>query len=179
MILYFANRHMEILGHATTELPEGFVVVEDTKTEDVDSGVSTFECKIGFKVENRTKLERMMEAGNYILRSHGNENEFYTIIDSEVDVKSQTIYAYAEDAGLDLLNEIAEEYEATEAHTAEWYVNKWIVDSGFEIGINEIPANRARKLAWSGESTVTERLASIATQFGDYEVSYSQHWIRN
>ena len=173
MILYFANRTMDILGQASTDLPEGFMIIDDLKTEEVDTGVSTFDCKIGFDKYTREQLEAMTDSGNYILRKNGFETEFYTIIDTEIDTKNQEIYVYAEDAGLDLLNEIAEAYEATEAHTAAWYVEKWIKDSGFEIGINEIPASSTRKLSWDGESTVTERLASIATQFDGFEVSYS------
>lgn len=173
MIVYFANRGMDILGHAATALPEGFVITEDLKSEDVETGVASFECKIGFTKENRSAAESMAQAGNYLLRSNGGENEFYTIIDSEIDTKDQTVYVYAEDAGLDLLNEIAGPFTANEAHTAEWYVNKYIDDSGFEIGINEIPESSTRVLSWEGEATCTERLASIATQFDGFEVSYS------
>lgn len=173
MILYFANREMQILGQASTILPNGFVILDDLKSEDVDTGVATFECKIGFDKENRLKLEGMTNAGNYLLRSDGDENEFYTIIDSEIDTKNQEVYIYAEDAGLDLLNEVVGAFEATESHTAEWYINKYTNDSGFEIGINEIPSTSTRKLSWDGEATATERLASIATQFGGYEISFS------
>lgn len=173
MILYFANRKMEILGHATTNLPEGFVITEDTKIEEIDTGVATFSCRVGFTKESRRTLETMAEVGNYLLRSNGDENEFYTIIDAEIDTKNQDIYVYAEDAGLDLLNEITGAYEATEAHSAAWYVEYFAGDSGFEIGINEIPASNVRKLSWDGESTVTERLASVANAFGGFEVSYS------
>ena len=173
MILYFTNREMQILGQASGTLPDGFVILDDLKSEDVDTGVSTFECKIGFDKENRLTLEAMTNSGNYLLRSHDNENEFYTIIDTEVDTKNQEVYIYAEDAGLDLLNEVVGAYEAAESHTAEWYINKYTNDSGFEIGINEIPATSTRKLSWDGEATVTERLASIATQFGGYEISFS------
>ena len=173
MIIYFADREMQVLGHATTNLQKGYVISDDLKTEDVESGVSSFSCRIGFNKQNRKALENMTNAGNYLLRSNDGENEFYTIIDTEIDTKNQDIYVYAEDAGLDLINEIAGEFEATESYTAEWYINKYILDSGFEIGINEIPASSKRKLSWEGEETVTARLASIATQFDDYEISYS------
>lgn len=172
MIVYFANRSMEILGQASTSLPGGYPLVEDYKVEEVDTGVASFECRIIFDQNTRRTLESMCEAGNYLLRSSGDENEFYTIIDVEIDTRDQEIYVYAEDAGLDLLNEIVGAYEATEAHDAQWYINKYIQDSGFEIGINEIPT-LVRKLSWDGEQTVTERLASIATQFGGFEISYS------
>ena len=143
------------------------------KIEEIDTGVATFSCRVGFTKENRRSLEAMTEAGNYLLRSNGAENEFYTIIDTEIDTKNQDIYIYAEDAGLDLINEIVGEFEASEAHTAEWYVNYFAGDSGFVIKINEIPEDNTRKLSWEGESTVTERLASVANAFGGFEVSYT------
>ena len=173
MIIYFADRRMNVLGHAATSLPDGFVIMEDLKTEEIETGVATFSCRIGFTKKNRAQLEAMTNAGNYLLRSHDNENEFYTIIDTEIDTKNQNIYVYAEDAGLDLINEVVGEFEATEKHNAEWYINQIIVDSGFEIGINEIPSSQELTLAWEGEASVTSRLASIATKFGGYEVSYS------
>lgn len=173
MIIFFADREMRPLGHASTDLPNGYVIKEDLKTEEIETGVATFSCVIGFNDKNRLTLERMTNAGNYLLRSNGDENEFYTIIDVDINSKEHTIQVYAEDAGLDLINEIVGEFKATEEQTAEWYVNKFAADSGFEIGINEIPASIKRKLSWDGESTVTARLASVAKQFDDYEVSYS------
>lgn len=173
MILYFADRMMNIKGQASTALLKGFQIVEDKKIEDIDSGVASFEGSISFDDSNRLLLEEMTNAGNYLLRSCDGENEFYTIIDTEIDTKRKEIYIYTEDAGLDLLNEIAGEFEATDTQPIEYYVNKWIYDSGFEIGINEVPATTTRKLSWTGETSVTERLASIATQFGGYEISYS------
>lgn len=173
MIVYFADRQMRILGSASTHLPDGIRVAEDMRTEEIETGVATFECRVLFSAENRLKIEDMCEAGNYILRNDGDTNEFYTIIDEEIDTKDQSVLIYAEDAGLDLLNEVYGEYEATEAHDFEWYVNRYSKDSGFEIGTNEVPSSAARKLSWDGEQTATERLASIATQFGGYELSFS------
>lgn len=173
MIIYFADRQMNIKGQASSRLRKGFKILDDIKIEDVESGVASFECRIGYEKEDRAALEEMVNAGNYLLRSHENENEFYTIIDCELDTKKQEVYIYAEDAGLDLLNEIAGAFEADKAYPITSYINKWINDSGFEIGKNEVPSSSSRKLKWEGESTVTERLASIATQFGNYEISYS------
>lgn len=172
MILYFADRKMNIIGQASTELPEGLTVCEDLKTEDTETGVATFECKIPFNKKMRSEVERCAEVGNYILRSHEAENEFYTIIETEIDTKNQEVYIYAEDAGLDLLNEVVGEYAADKAYPINHYINKFAYDSGFEIGINEAK-NLTRKLSWDGEATATERIASVATQFGNFEVSYS------
>ena len=173
MILYFADRVMNIKGQASTALLKGFQIVSDRKVEEVETGVASFECSISFDDKNRLLLEEMTDAGNYLLRSCDGVNEFYTIIDTEIDTKRKEVYIYAEDAGLDLLNEIAGEFEADKSYTIDYYINKWINDSGFEIGINEVPTSTTRKLSWTGETSCTERLASIATQFGGYEISYS------
>lgn len=173
MILYFADRKMNILGQASTTLPGGYIITEDQRVEDTDTGVSTFSCRISFDKKSRAELEAMADAGNYLLKNGEGKNEFYTIIDAEIDTKAKEVYIYAEDAGLDLINEIVGEFEADESHPSEWYINKYITDSGFVIGINEIPKSTTRKLSWEGEESVTSRLASIATQFGGYEISYS------
>ena len=172
MIIYFANRSMEIQGSASTGLPGGFTIVEDTKTEEVETGVAVFECRVKFDAENRLQLEAMCEAGNYLLRSDGDLNEFYTIIEVEVDTKEQTVYLYAEDAGMDLLNEVCPAYEATANHDVAWYIKRYTADSGFEIGINEVP-DLVKKLKFDSEQTATERLTEIAEGFGGFEISYS------
>ena len=163
---------MEIQGSASTGLPGGFTIVEDTKTEEIETGVAVFECRVKFNSENRLRLEAMCEAGNYLLRSDGDVNEFYTIIEVEVDTKEQTVYLYAEDAGMDLLNEVCPAYEATDNHDVAWYIRRYTADSGFEIGINEVP-DLVKKLKFASEQTATERLAEIAEGFGGFEISYS------
>ena len=172
MIVYFANHSMEIQGSASTGLPGGVPIVEDTKTEEIETGVAVFECRVKFNSENRLQLEAMCEAGNYLLRSDGDLNEFYTIIEVEVDTKEQTVYLYAEDAGMDLLNEVCPAYEATANHDVAWYIKRYTADSGFEIGINEVP-DLVKKLKFASEQTATERLTEIAEGFGGFEISYS------
>lgn len=171
MILYFADRRMNILGMASTELPKSNVIFDDQKIEEVDVGVKTFDCYLKFSRKTRKQLKACTRTGNYLLRKSGDRAEFYTIIDRESDAKKRRIYIYAEDAGLDLLNEIVGAYTADKAYPAEYYVEKFAYDSGFEIGINEI-GNSSRKLKWEGEATATERLLSIATQF-DAELDFT------
>ena len=163
---------MNILGYATTQLKSTYLIVDDKKTEEVESGVSSFECEVSWASKDRLKLETMMDAGNYILRSNGNEKDFFTIIETNIDTSKQTISVYAEDAGMDLLNEVAMPFTSDKAYDIAHYIGLYAIDTGFEIGINEIP-NLTRKLSWDGETTCTERIASIATQFDNAEISYS------
>lgn len=172
MIIYFTDRKMNILEKASTNLSDGFVITQDTKVEDIETGVATFECTIPYNKEDRMKLKECTAVGNYILRKNNDENEFYTIVESEADTKNQEVYIYAEDAGLDLLNEVVGSYEADKAYPISHYIEKFAYDSGFVIGINEA-SGLTRKLSWDGETTATERLASVATQFDNCEISYS------
>lgn len=171
MIIYFADKKLNILGMASTKLSKGFKITDDSKVQAVDTGIATLGFKIVYTSENKALLEQMTMTGNQLLCSRDGKDEVYTIIDTVEDSKNQDIEVYAEDAGLDLLNEIAGPFESAEAKPISWYIEKWTKDSGFEIGINEI-SDRSRKLSWDGEATVTERLASLSKQF-DAEVSYS------
>lgn len=171
MILYFADRHLNILGQASTSLPKGIVVTDDLKTEDIETGVAIFECDLHFNKSTKAKVEAWAEVGNYILRSYDDEQELYTIINAEIDTKKQRVYIYAEDEGLDLLNEVVGEYTADQSYPISHYVEKYAAGSGWEIGINEVEG-LTKQLAFSSEQTTHARLLHIAEAF-NCELSFS------
>ena len=170
MIAYFADRKLTVLGLASTELPDGLFLYGDKKVEDIDSGVATFEGNVAYTEEQHLKVKELLTVGNFVLRKKDSGCEVYTILETEDDHESSRMNFYAEDAGLDLLNEIVEPYEATEAKTAAFYINQFTNGSGFEIGLNEI-SSQSRKLKWDGSSTAAERVRSVATQF-EAEIGY-------
>jgi phage minor structural protein len=172
MIVYFTDRRLNVLGLASSEIATGFAITDDKKTESIENGVVTFDVTIAYEQETKETLESYCEAGNYLFRSTGGEAEFYTIIDEETDSADQTITLYCEDAGMDLLNGVAGAFKADAAHPIAWYFDQWLKGTGFTIGVNEI-SSLSRKLKWDGETTITERLASVANQFDNAEVSYS------
>lgn len=172
MILYFADRHLNILGQASTRLPSGITIADDLKTDDIETGVSIFECDILFDRKTRKNIEAWAEVGNYILRSSGDECEVYNIIDAEIDTKKQAVHIYAEDDGLDLINEVAAPYEADQFYPIADYIERFAAGSGWEIGINEIEG-LTRKLNLDSEKTVSARLLEIAAEFNNAEISYS------
>lgn len=171
MIIYFADRQMNILGQASTGLPQGLILSSDTMTVDVETGTAIFECKIPYDESTRAHVTACAEVGNYLLRSGDGDNEFYQIIDVEIDTGKQEVYIYAEDEGMDLLNEVVGEYEADKAYPISHYINKFAANAGFIIGTNEI-TSLTRKLSWDDEQTAQERLLSTATQF-DAEIAFS------
>ncbi len=172
MIIYFADRHLNILGSASTRLPKGVTIADDLKTDDVETGVSIFECDILFDKKTRSNVEAWTEVGNYILRSSEGDYEVYNIIDAEIDRKKGTASVYAEDDGLDLLNEVVGAYEADQFYPISHYVEKYAAGAGWEIGINEVEG-LTRKLSWDSEQTASARLLSISEQFNNSEISFS------
>ena len=181
MIIYFADRAMNILGSASTGLPKGLMITNDKKTEEISEGVAIFECNLDYNFvnpdegeEQEVDVKKLAAVGNFILKqsSDSSEVEVYTIIDSTIDPIQKDASIYAEDAGLDLLNEVVGTYTADKAYSIDHYINKFAYDSGFEIGINEV-SNLTRKLSWDGETTATERLLSVATQFDNAEIEFS------
>lgn len=172
MIIYFADRQQNVTGQASSGLPHGLIIIDDVKTEDIETGVASFDVTINYKQSERLELEQMTEAGNYVFRSSGNDAECYTIIDAETDTKEKTRHLYCEDAGLDLLNIMCGALDNSSAHNIAWYINQFASGSGFEVGINEIP-DKTLTLAWDNEQTGTERIRDIAKRFGNAEISYS------
>lgn len=181
MIIYFADRAMNILGSASTGLPKGLMITNDKKTEEISEGVATFECNLDYDFvnsdegeEQEVDVKKLAAVGNFILKqsADSSEAEVYTIIDSTIDPIKKDASIYAEDAGLDLLNEVVGKYTADKAYNIAYYINKFAYDSGFEIGINEV-SNLTRKLSWDGEDTATKRLLSVATQFDNAEIGFS------
>lgn len=167
---------MNILGSASTGLPKGLMITNDKKTEEISEGVAIFECNLDLDEdeEQEVDVKKLAAVGNFILKqgADSSEAEVYTIIDSTIDPIKKDASIYAEDAGLDLLNEVVGAYAADKAYNIAYYINKFAYDSGFEIGINEV-SNLTRKLSWDGEDTATKRLLSVATQFDNTEIGFS------
>lgn len=170
MICYFASRRMEILAHASTQLKKGLHIKDDKKVEDVDSGQDIFSGYLRYGDGQRALAENAVDVGNYILKKSDDTDELYTIIESESDPLHNEIYFYAEAAGLDLIGEVCEPFEATRLMLLSEYAEKWLYDTGFEIGVDE-SEGATKMLKWDDAETAMARILSTASQFG-CEVSF-------
>lgn len=170
MIIYFCDRQLNILGHASTELPQGIRVSQDRTVEDVESGVNSFECVLTWDNDTRSELESGIVAGNYILKQSDTEyDSLYQIIETESDTKEQEINLYAEDAGLDLLNTLCEGVTLTNKTIEEMLA--YFLPSDWAIAVWDAPTS-TRTYTWEGESTCTERIRSVVGLW-DCELYYS------
>ena len=172
MIIYFCDRQLNILGQATTDLPEGFRVSDDKTVEDVESGVNTIECTITWTKDTRADLTNAIQTGYFILKSGKNDenyNNLFQIIETEADTKDQSIRLYAEDAGLDLLNTMCEATTLTNKTISQMIT--YFKPADWTLNVQDAPTT-AKTNTWDGESTCTERLRSVAGLW-DCELYYS------
>lgn len=177
MILYFADKNFKILGTASTSLSGGYVITDDTKKEEVETGIATLDCTVAYTDDTRADIESWCRAGNYVLAYYGKETaadmdivNLFMITTTELSVLDHTIKFESEDSGLDLLNNLAKEYTGTEQMSAADYINKFLEKTGFRLRNNNVSKN-PKKLEWTSTDTVTKRLADIAEKF-EIELTY-------
>lgn len=171
MIIYFCDRQLNILGHASTDLPQGNKILNDKTVEDVETGVNTFECDIAWDDTTRSDLEQGISAGNYILKKGGANgyDSLYQILDTESDTKAQEVSLYAEDAGLDLLNTLCPAVTLTNKTISQMLT--YFLPADWYVNVQDAPST-AKTYEWEGESTCTERIRSVVGLW-DCELYYS------
>lgn len=177
MILYFADKNFKILGTASTSLSGGYVITDDTKKEEVETGIATLDCTVAYTDDTRSDIESWCRAGNYVLAYYGKDDSadvdivnLFMITTTELSVLDHTIKFESEDSGLDLLNNLAKEYTGTEQMSAADYINKFLEKTGFRLRNNNVSA-LPKKLEWTSTDTVTKRLADTAEKF-EIELTY-------
>ncbi|WP_420327517.1 phage tail protein [Lacticaseibacillus paracasei] len=171
---YFVDRSWHLLGTATAGGGGKIHIVDDTDDQLISAGARTYSGTILFTPELSSKVQTMAARGNYILyMDERNKAVFMTIMESSHDPLAGEETFTAEDAGIDLINETVGPYKAPQAMGIADYISLFTNDSGFEIGLNEIP-NLKRTLEWTGESDTTlNRILSVATQFDNAELDFS------
>ena len=177
MIIYFADRTLNITGQASTNLPGGIRILEDNLLEEIESGVNAFSFKINFDDENRADVETAIKVGNFVLKSGGDAfsseantyDSVYQIIETELDTLEKELYVYAEDAGLDLINKVVEGTTLENKNLLQML--QAFVPTDWTINLINTPTN-TKTYTWDGDNTATERINSIVGIF-DCEVYYS------
>lgn len=172
---YFTNRQFELLEIISTSNDTEIVLADEEDKLSVENGNRTLKGTIYFDKEQSKRVKECGELGNYILfhDSKMKKDVWMTIVEKNHRPKSGRHEFVAEDAGLDLLNELLGPFKATKAYPISYYIENFTFDSGFELGFNEIP-NLTRKLEWESEDmTALARLVSVANQFDNAEIDFS------
>lgn len=165
MIIYALNRNFERLCSFDTNETDltKFSLLTDEQTYTISEGVllSTFTASF---LKKHPMSENLI-LGNYLAFQDEWGKTWCFTINEITNETSELREIYCEDLGLDLLNSISTSFEANEKQTIEYYLLRELADTGWELGVNEIP-DRTRKITFDDSSTTLKRLQNIATNFG-------------
>lgn len=165
------NRQYDIVCQLSFDLADGLFAYNDWFEQDLDTGIGTYQFTVD-KIGD-PEIEKI-NVGCYLIVKDGSKIRSFEIMRIEEDKDSKTIYA--EDAGLDLLGEQVPPYSADKSYPITHYIAEFTIDSGWEIGINEIPETTTRKLEWEGTDTATKRLRQLVRRF-DAEIAYDFEFV--
>lgn len=154
---FIIGRDMHVLCNPSTDSPDS-LRIDDSGANQGQTISLTNNVAIGtydFTTFPDHEDVKYITEGNYIaFKDKYGKDRLYTIMtvegDDELDV-------HCEDIGLDLINEVAGAWNVS-AESVEDSMNRCLHDTGWEIGINEIPD---RKRATKYESKTDSHLARI------------------
>ncbi|WP_303753346.1 phage tail spike protein [Enterococcus sp. S86.2] len=170
MKIYVMTKADETVAILDNSLSGAMHYFDDEFHRYLETGASTFDLSIAKKhmmYSNASKgteddLQYLKE--NHFLVFRYKDRDFKFTI-RRVEETESSLRLFCEDLSFDLLNEYRGPYKADKAYPISKYVNDCLIDSGYEIGINEFAKNE-RTLEWEGDQTVLKRLLSICNSFG-------------
>lgn len=165
------NRHYDIVCQLSFDLADGLFAYNDWFEQDLDTGIGTFEFTV---VKDGNPEVEKLSVGCYLFVKIGDNIRGFEIISIEQDNDSKKIYC--EDAGLDLLGETVWPLIGDGPKTLIEYFEASTYDSGWGIGVNEIPATNKRTIKTEGFETATKRLRRLAKAF-DAEMDFSYEFV--
>lgn len=173
MDFYITDRTFALKTIVSTDGHTTYKVKSATDVIGLENNSRRMTMELSFTRKTTARIKEDIALGNYVLfEDLNNKFIWMTIMKVTHDPLTLTRTLECEDAGLDLLNETVSDYKADKAYNIAFYINKFTSDSGFSIGINEIPS-LTRKLEWEGTTTALERVHSVATQFDNAEIEFS------
>lgn len=195
MILYFLDKSLTVVGTASTDMTGTLIISSDSKIEDVDAGSSTLECDIVFSQDDRLFAEEIVAVGNTVMRYNPEDisresdpdakaeeivssrrtidgfHDVFTIVETEVNVRDGSINFYAEDGGLTLLNDLADDCTGSN-QLYSYYVNKALTRTQFKLRDSVATADlKSLSVEFKETENVLARLQEIASTF-EYEFSF-------
>ena len=168
MLLTIHDQHLNKVAFIDNNKQKTLNYYGDTWRRQLETGSSTFEFTV-FKrtVQSDTSSKQAYKSLNdkaFVSFKYKRKTYVFNIM--KITEDEQTIKCYCENLNLELLNEYANPYKATEALTFKQYCdNMGLLNfSLLSIGINEI-ADRKLTLEWTGQDTKLARLLSLANKF--------------
>ncbi|MGV3084620.1 phage tail spike protein [Enterococcus dispar] len=169
MKIYVMTKADETVAILDNSLSGAIHYFDDEFHRYLDYGRSTFDLSIAKKHMMYSNAStgseddfQYLKENHFLVFTYKNRDYKFTI--RRVEETESSLRLFCEDLSFDLLNEYRGPYKADKAYPISKYVNDCLIDSGYEIGINEFTKNE-RTLEWEGDQTVLKRLLSICNSF--------------
>lgn len=173
MDFYITDREFKLQTISSTNGVCDFPVVSTQDEVTLETASRRLTLELAFNYDNTQLIKERVKVGNYVLyRDLNDKYVWMTILKVTHNPLTGVRTLECENASMDLLNESVEAYEATGQHNIVFYIEMFTLDSGWEIGVNEV-SNLRRTLSWDGDATALERIQSVATQFDNAELEFS------
>ena len=169
-MITITNRRYETLCQLSFELAGGLIAYDDWFEQDLETGVGTFEFTVD--KDGNPELEKIIN-GCYVFVMDGTQTRGFEIVSIDQDNDSKTFYC--EDGGLDLLGERVGPLDSTSRTLKEHFATASL-DSGWEIGVNDVPDSSKRSIKVESFETAVKRMRRIAKAF-DVELSFSYEFV--
>ncbi len=161
MIYHILNREFNSICMIDDEADNSVILTDDTHTYGISNGtlLNTFDCAIDKNHEDAG----LIQVGTHIVfQDENGENICLTLMDTDEDEYTRT--CHYEDLGMELINETPMIFPASFVQPVEYYVNREIYDSGWEIGLNEL-VDAKMKMEFTNNDTTLTRLQQICEMF--------------
>lgn len=173
MDFYITDREFKLQTISSTNGVCDFPVVSTQDEITLETASRRMTLELAFNYDNTQLIKERVKVGNHVLyRDLNDKYVWMTILKVTHNPLTGVRTLECENASMDLLNESVEAYESTGQHNIVFYIEKFTLDSGWEIGVNEV-SNLRRTLSWDGDATALERIQSVATQFDNAELEFS------
>lgn len=168
---YVTDRQFNLTTIISTHGNSKYKPTRALTTSVLSTASKRMEMDLSFNKSDSLNIAKDCDVGNYVLYyDRDNKPVVMCIMKASHNPVDGIRTMELESGSMDLLNETTGKYQSEKAKPIADYINYFIYDSGFSIGINEI-ADRQRRLEWDGEATTLDRVLSVATQF-DAELEF-------
>lgn len=175
MIYYVLDNQMNILTLIDTSANESMILTDTKITYGIYNNVRLYTMETTVMKTHKDKKTsedtQLLQVGNSIMFENSFGEMVILAIRMSYDETKTERTIYCEDLSMDMLSKESFIYKANLPQNLNYYLNRELYGTGWEIGINELPSAR-RLIEFRSSETVLDRIKTIAEAF-NCEISFS------
>lgn len=179
MIYHFLDRQFNSIVKVDTEAKNNIQLDNPIHTTILDPTKKTRLRELDMDIYKNTGpksenyfISSQIQVGCYVVFLD-DDGELACLTVMEIENEDEDVRSiHCEDLGMELINSSAAPFESNKEQYIEYYINRELFDTGWQIGINEIGTDIKRLGIFSDDETSLERLQKICALF-NVEISFT------